>query len=147
MSLALDDLAKLPSSTDTRSVPPAKPTAAASKNRTGMYCANCDGDVCSMAEIIETTVEISMTKTGVEKFHHRRAERREVARRAAGNQIAVHHDRFVDPDAAGVFQIVLDAGRAGNVPAFQNFRRNRNPTTLADESEHTRRAGASARVR
>src|ERR1019366_4932256 len=63
MSLALDDLAKLPSSTDTRSVPPAKPTAAASKNKTGMYCANWDGDVCSMAQIIEIAAEISMTKT------------------------------------------------------------------------------------
>src|SRR5450756_507483 len=135
MSLALDDLAKLPSSTDTRSVPPAKPTAAASKNRTGMYCANCDGDVCSMAEIIETTVEISMTKTGVEKFHHRRAERREVARRAAGNQVAVHDDRLVHPDAAGVFQIVLDAKRTGDAPAFENFCGNRNPAAVADEGD------------
>src|ERR1035437_4058072 len=135
MSLALDDLAKLPSSTDTRSVPPAKPTAAASRNKTGMYCANCDGDVCSMAEIIETTVEISMTKTGVEKFHHRRAERREVARRAAGNQIAVHHDRFVDPNAAGVFQIVLDAKRTGDAPAFENFGGDWNPTAVTDERD------------
>src|ERR1035437_3030115 len=135
MSLALDDLAKLPSSRDTSRVPPAKPTAAASRNRTGMYCANCDGDVCSMAEIIETTVEISMTKTGVEKFHHRRAERREVARRAAGNQIAVHDHRRVHPDAAGVFQIVLDAERTGDAFAFQNFCGNRNPTSVADERD------------
>src|ERR1035437_4225317 len=100
-----------------------------------MYCANCDGDVCSMAEIIETTVEISMTKTGVEKFHHRRAERREVARRAAGNKIAVHDHRFVAPDAAGVFQIVLDAERTGDTFALENFGGNGNPAAVADERD------------
>ena len=45
----------------------------------------------------------------IQKFHHRLTEGRKVARRAAGNQVAVHDYRFIHPDAAGIFQIVLDA--------------------------------------
>ena len=57
----------------------------------------------------------------VEKIHHRLAERREVERRTTGNQIVVHDDRFVHPDAAGIFQVILDAERAGNAFALRIF--------------------------
>ena len=48
----------------------------------------------------------------VEKIHHRLAERREVERRTTGNQIVIHDDRFVHPDAACILQVILDAERA-----------------------------------
>src|SRR5476649_339996 len=76
-----------------------------------------------------------MTKMRVEKFHHRLAKGSEVARRAAGNQVAVHDDRLIYPNAAGVLQIVLDAERAGDAFAFQDFRRGRNPAAMTDEGD------------
>ena len=71
----------------------------------------------------------------VEKIHHRLAERREVERRTTGNQIVVHDDRFVHPDAAGIFQVILDAERAGNAFAFENLRGDGNPPAVTDEGD------------
>src|SRR5258707_14403242 len=71
----------------------------------------------------------------IQKSDQRSAERREVARRAAGDQVSVHHDRFVHPDAAGIFQIILDAERTGDASALENFRRDRNPAAVTDERD------------
>ena len=42
---------------------------------------------------------------------------------------------FVHPDAAGVFQIVLDAERAGDAFAFENFGGDGNPAAVTDERD------------
>lgn len=45
----------------------------------------------------------------IQILYHSPGKWREVARRAAGNEVAVHDNRFVHPDGAGVFKVVLDA--------------------------------------
>src|SRR3989442_10626770 len=59
----------------------------------------------------------------IEKVHQRHRERRQVLRRAAGDEVAVNDDWFVHPDRAGIFQVVLDARRTSGAFAVQDSRR------------------------
>ena len=43
-----------------------------------------------------------------EEIDHRLGKRREILRCAAGDEIAIDHDRSIHPDGTGVFQIVSD---------------------------------------
>src|SRR5690348_2461611 len=69
----------------------------------------------------------------IQQIHHGLGERSEVARRAAGNKVAVDDDWFIDPDAAGVFEVVFDAARACDAFAFQDFSGNGNPAAVTNK--------------
>jgi len=71
----------------------------------------------------------------LKKLHHRLRERREVEGRAAGDEVAIDDGRFINPDAASVLQIVLDAARAGDATSLENLRGDGNPATVTDEGD------------
>src|ERR1051325_8223443 len=70
-----------------------------------------------------------------QEVHHRFREWCEIARSPAGDEVAVDHDGFIRPEAAGVFEVVLDSARAGDAFAFQDFRRDRDPAAMTDECD------------
>ena len=70
---------------------------------------------------------------GREEGNHGFAKGGQIARSAAGDQVSIHNNRIIDPNAAGIFQIVLDSEGAGDVFAFENLGGDRNPTAVADE--------------
>ena len=72
---------------------------------------------------------------GFKEADQRVAERRQVARGAAGDEVAILYHGLVHPDAAGIFQVVFNAERAGNAFTHEDFGRDGDPAAMADEGD------------
>src|SRR5581483_4410722 len=67
-----------------------------------------------------------------EKTHHLAIERRQIRRLAAGHQVVVHYNFFIDPVPARISYIILYRVITGEAPSLHHTCRDQFPRRMAD---------------